>query len=227
MIAGAISCAQSPPMEPSLERPLPSEPTKRQTRVHRSRLFNLLRDGETLEDLEQQGAPPPVTTYHPLPSRAELPGDLADSIFVGSITAAQAYLSDNHSSIYTEVSVRVEQVMAQSSPHLAAGGEAVLLMPGGSLKLSNGHVLRHEVYGNGGPLQLNSRYVFFCVYSENTRAFTLTKAWRLVGGHARPVAPDDLARSAQGASSYDGMNEWSFLSIVRAVTPSYRAPGTP
>jgi hypothetical protein len=156
------------------------------------------------------------------PSIRELPGNLADVILIGQITRIQAFLSNNHGSIYTENTIQVEQVFDQTAQagQVKPGATITLLQDGGALQLPNGRVLK-VVFNNGGnQLQLHGRYVFFLVYFRGGDFYGCPNAWQLTGGKAVAVSSQDLARARVGNSTYNGMGEAEFIAAVEKIKAS-------
>jgi hypothetical protein len=158
-----------------------------------------------------------------VPSIDELLGDRAEVIIIGQITGIQAFLSNNHGTIYTENTIRVEQVIDQTvymSGPAKPGATITLLQNGGALQLPNGRVLK-VLYNAGNELQLHGRYAFFLVYLPGVDAYGCPKAWQLTGGKAVAVSSQDLTRVATRKSAYNGMGEGEFISHLEKVKASW------
>jgi hypothetical protein len=151
-----------------------------------------------------------------------LPATFADTIVVGKIKTAQAYLSNDHTAIYTESTIEVEQVPSQQSSHAVVGATILLEQVGGSLMLPNGRVLNHLSHGLGEPFQVGGRYAFFLTYVPTAQCYRLVKAWWLNAGVAQAVSTEDLGLAHNGASQYNGVPESTFIGILKTLQASYK-----
>jgi hypothetical protein len=152
-----------------------------------------------------------VVDKFPIP---ELPGALADTIVLGTISNVQPYLTANHKGVFTEISVDVEMVFDHLGP---LGHTLTIAAPGGFFRLPNGWIADQQVDGMGRPLSLKGRYVLFLKYEPKIAGFRIVKGWELIEGKAAAMAPDDLLRIRQGRSVFDGMPEANFISAVQQV----------
>jgi hypothetical protein len=206
----------STPQSPQLDAASPS------MRAVRGTYFDRLGAGDGRLEDQDPNAPTAAIMGTP-PPMGEFPGDRADVILVGSITGVQAFQSNNHAIIYTESTIRIEQVIDQTTQagQVKPGGTITLTDLGGALQLPNSRVIKTVVRGGGNELQPHGRYVFFLRYMKPLDAYGCTKAWQLTGGKAAAVASDDLARVAAGRSTYHGMDEASFIGALMRVKASY------
>lgn len=210
--------SQAPPMVPTHE--LPTTVLAGQAiRGARALYFNnfAIPDGRAIDKRDPR-SPEATITHTPAP-KAELPQDLADTIVVGTITAVQAYLSQNRGAIYTESTISVEEVIS-SQQNVSVGSSLVMLHDGGAIQLNTGSVFRQRVNGSGNELQRGAEYVFFLRYMKTLQGYGCTKAWALVNNSAVAVSADDLARAASHTSTYDGMAAGPFLAVVRSLKAS-------
>src|ERR1017187_8937614 len=134
-------------MKPTPLQPPPTDAAQQQLRQTRGGLFDNLfgvSGYSTAQPLEANDPrTPPSVTMHRLRQADELPAAFADTIIVGQIKGIQAYQSNNHTAIYTESTVAVEQLVSQQGNYAAAGGTVVFEQAGGSIELSSGRVLAH------------------------------------------------------------------------------------
>ncbi len=226
LLASALS-AQSPPMKPTPSQPAPTNVAEQQLRSARGALFDNLFGGNgtsaAAKPLEASDPrmPPPSTTHH-IMLVGELPAAFADTIVVGRISAVQAYQSNDHTAIYTETTIQVEQVPSQQGNHALVGGSIVIDQVGGSIELPSGRVLTHLSEGLGDPLQSGERYAFFLTYLPSGQCYRPVKAWWLNGGRAQAVSAEDLARVANGSSQYQGIPESTFINILKTLQAFYK-----
>ena len=227
VLVGVTLNAQSPSMKPTPSQPEATDAAQQQIRLARGALFDNLFGGAgtsaAAKPLEatDPSTPPRLTTYQIRPV-GELPAAFSDSIVVGRITAAQAYLSNDHTAIYTETTIQVEQVPSQQGNHAVAGATIVLEQAGGSLELPSGRVLNHLSHGLGEPFQVGQRYAFFLTYVRSVQCYRLVKAWWLKAGVAQAVSTEDLGLARNGTSQYNGLPESTFVGVLKTLRASYR-----
>jgi hypothetical protein len=180
--------------------------------------FSQLEEGITFETMDPR-TPPLVIAVTPGP-KAELPGNMVDLIVLGKITAIQPYFATKHAAIYTESLIEVERVFNSNGSHSPVDDGLVILQQGGATILPSGRIINQAVSGAGRELKLGERYVLFLVYLPQLKGYGCVKAWNLINGVARPVSQDDLAKSQQHRSTYDGMDEKQFLLTVQKILTS-------
>ena len=198
-------------------QPLAPPPATAEERALRDRIgarYNVGGMGPTLDSEERRvGMPGPVTSIMPTPV-PPLPFAESSLVILGRATRRQPYLSQDRRSIYTEVTVLVEEVFKTSSTLNTRKGDALILLePGGSARLPNGRVITHVVRGTGAPLQGGGRYVLFLLScAEDVPRFFIRTAWELRAD--RIIATQVHALS--GRDELLGKSPESFLATVRA-----------
>jgi hypothetical protein len=130
----------------------------------------------------------------PLPA---LPVGRSAVIALGEIVDAQAYLSDDKTGVYSEFSVRIEEVFKNDNlAPLFPGSLVVTERYGGRVRFRSGHVI---LYGNreqGFPRQ-GGRYVFFL--ERNDQEYLILTAYELLSGRVYPLD----GKSAPGGEGSD------------------------
>ena len=145
-----------------------------------------------------------------------LPASDSDTVIVGHVVSFQPYLSNDRTSIYHELAVRVEQVLKDNSSLAKENGSVVILGEGGALRLPNGKVAKQFVPPPvENDIRVGGRYVLFLLYKQEAEAFFVWKVWELRAGHAIPMARSDVREAETGSSPYAGMDEAAFLNAVR------------
>jgi hypothetical protein len=165
--------------------------------------------------------PPLITSQH-IRMVGELPAAFSDTILVGRLKAAQAYLSNDHTAIYTESTIGVEQIFSQQAAHAVVGEDIALDQVGGSIELPGGRVIKHLSVGLGEHLQVGERYAFFLAYVPSGQCYQLTKAWWLNAGKVQAVSAEDIGLAANGRSQYQGLPESTFLGFLTSLKASYK-----
>jgi hypothetical protein len=215
-------------MKPTPSQPVPTDSFEQRLRQSRGALFDDLFGGNgtsaAAKPLEANDprAPAPVTISNVRPV-GELPGAFSDTIIVGRLKAIQAYQSNDHTAIYTESTIEVEQIPSQQGNHAVVGGNIVVEQVGGSIELPGGRVINHKSEGLGQPFRQGERYALFLTYVPSADCYRLTKAWWLKAGKAQAISSEDLALASNGASQYNGLPESTFISILKTLKASYTA----
>jgi hypothetical protein len=155
-----------------------------------------------------QGYIPPLPTDSPV-------------IIVGKVLSAQSHLSADHSAIYTELKVQIENVLKDNGGFLRAKDSLDILERGGTVSF-NGKTLHHPISEGSGVLDLGQRYVLFLNEKPPAlSAFGVTKAWRLTqNNHPEPTRAyrtDDT----ENVGRYMSMTESEFTLYVQRAIESH------
>jgi hypothetical protein len=106
-------------------------------------------------------------------------------IAVGAVVDAQAYLSDDKTGVYSEFSIRIEEVFQNDGLEPSFPGSLVVAeREGGRVRFPSGRII---LYGNreeGMPRQ-GSRYVFFL--KREDQRYSLLTAYELRSGRVHPL----------------------------------------
>jgi len=200
----------------------PRDPEKRQRRQERNDRHNF------------SGGPhqPPVLNENmesvllnlPLshgPEEPAIPSTTSDAIVLGSITDQHAYISSDKTSVYSEVKVKVEEVLkAEPRYPLTTGSTFEAERPGGAVRFPSGKILRRGFLGRNLPQQ-GHRYLLFLIYNEEGQNFTILTGYKISAGHISPL--DGVPESKEGFTqfrSYEnfrGVEASAFLQTVRAA----------
>ena len=140
----------------------------------------------------------------------------AMSTLVARFTGYTTIWSHSHKSLYTEVTMDVEEVVRDPSGAVQLGQPVTVILAGGSLKLPSGQILRRDLdqfrhYG----IQPGHKYLMFVSYHSNGAFFVYDKSWELTNGVAEPNTADDAARAKRGESRFAGLPEDTFIAAVR------------
>jgi hypothetical protein len=165
------------------------------------------------------GGPPSHAPVEPA-----LPATQSAAVIVGEVTNAQAYLSEDKTAIYSEFTVRIDEVLKNNSAvALAPNGSITTVRNGGAVRFPSGKVIQR---GSGGkPFPLSQRkYVFFLSYESEGDDYPIITAYELSGGLVSPLDGIDidgrLLEPYAGYQEYRGAAEKTFLNKVRdAIEP--------
>jgi hypothetical protein len=148
-----------------------------------------------------------------------LPASKSDAVVVGEVTDANAYLSEDKTNVYSEFTVRIEEILKNStSVPLAAGTSVTTVRTGGAVRFPSGKVIQRGFGGKPFPL-IKARYVFFLAYESNEQDYPIVTAYELRGGAVSPLDGLDidgrLLEPYAEYQQYKGWNEADFLNKVR------------
>jgi hypothetical protein len=197
------------------ESPEPTNPDE--LRIRRIRGARYDGGGRPLAEIQQL---PPVILELPVihaPAEPALPADQSDAVVIGTITGAQAYLSNNRSNVYSEFTVQIEEVLkGNSASTLGVGSTITTARAGGRVRLPNGFIHRQGFLGKGMPLR-GRRYLLFLRHNDQGQDFSIITGYELRGGRVFPL--DGLLRSNyevyRNYNTYRGVEEIEFLSTLR------------
>ena len=144
------------------------------------------------------------------PNLPALPLAKSSNVVLGSITAAKAYLSNDRTGVYTEFSLRVEEVIKSDvQPSLVAGCTLEIIRQGGRVKFPNGRIHLYKITELEMP-RVGGRYLLFLTDGDADHGFEILTAYELRNGKVVPL--DKLHQS----KTYQNTDETVFLNEVRA-----------
>jgi len=148
-----------------------------------------------------------------------LPVAAGDAIVIGDITNAQAYLSPDKTGVYTEYTVRVEEVLKHSSAApIVTGGFVDAQREGGRVRFPSGRVQSYITHYQGVPIT-GRRYVLFLKRNAQADVFMLLTGYEQKDGQVHPLDGVDL--QSEGATeipqfaAYKGVDEAIFFKALR------------
>jgi hypothetical protein len=155
----------------------------------------------------------------PLP----LPVADSDAVVIGTVTGAQPYLTESQTGMYTEFSVRVEEVLKNDGvPTISAGSTAVADREAGAMRLRNGRIVRYESGGVGRLPRAGRRYVLFLKRVNGGQDLSIFTGYELRQGRVFPLDGETHTFSPQTnqitrTAPFEGAAEAAFLDLVRTA----------
>ena len=145
-----------------------------------------------------------------------LPISKSDLVVVGEVVDAQAYISEDKDWVYSEFTIRVEDVLKNASNvTLTPGSLLDADRDGGRVRFPSGHITLHYVSGQGMP-RVGGRYTLFLTLDGQEQSVHILTGYELCGGRVSPI--DNPAGGQHPiATSYKEADETSFLSDLRAA----------
>ncbi|MCM3872405.1 MAG: hypothetical protein ND895_17110 [Pyrinomonadaceae bacterium] len=182
--------------------PKPSEPAARAKRLAKDRRHNLRKQpiGERLTGM--------TTVYHWPADFPPLPVEESTTIIVGQVSEAKAHISEDRSGVYSEVVVKIQEVLKDTVGIPAA---IVAEREGGRVRFPSGTVFRYFVDGLGIP-KVNHRYLLFLKQLDDGD-FSILTGYQLLYGRVEPLDVTSVVPFAQ----YKDSDEMTFLSEVRKL----------
>jgi hypothetical protein len=158
------------------------------------------------EDLGQIGDPP---------SRlSALPVKESDTIVVGTVVGAHAYLSGDKHMVYSEFEINVGTVLMSSGAVSVRTGDTVEAERiGGAVRFPSGKTVRFRIYQEGFP-KIGEQYLFFLKYGADTEGFDLITGYNLKNGKVEPldgIGFGSDARSQLPFAKYQGVDETTLM----------------
>jgi hypothetical protein len=159
---------------------------------------------------------------HPLENISDLPADKSDLIVEGTVTDSAAFLSNDKGAVYSEITVRVSDVLKDTSDLIVKNGDSIVTERfGGRVKYPNGQIVRYGFVGQGSPAK-GKNYLFFLSRAEHGNYHILT-AYELQGGKVQAL---DGSRVNLGIGNwvFDKHNDEDYQAFRRATEQAVKNP---
>jgi hypothetical protein len=131
-------------------------------------------------------------------------------------------------SVYTEVTMNVEQVLKDPSGTVQRGKALPVALGGGTLRLPSGRILQWSLrLGDDDGIEPGHRYVAFLHYQKEGEYFEWMKSWDVSSGVAVPTDPCDIRKAKEGTSGFAGMSEDNFVAAVKGILSAAAAARVP
>lgn len=142
-----------------------------------------------------------------------LPVSKSDMVIIGEVVDAQTYITESKDWIYSEFTVRVEEVLKNASNVTLSPGSSIdVNRDGGRVRFPSGRTTLQYTSGQGMP-RPGRRYALFLSLDAQDQGAHILRGYELRGG--RVFQLDGPAGS--GPAEYQGVDERSFLSDLRAA----------
>jgi hypothetical protein len=138
----------------------------------------------------------------------------SNAVIVGQVTSAQAYLNSDKSNVYSEFTIRVDEVLKNDSyVPLTTGNSIITARNGGRIRYPSGRVTLYFIAGEGMP-RIGHRYVLFLSRDEQEQDYDILTGYELRAGC---VALLDELTDGHPLIAYKGTDELAFLNEIRAA----------
>lgn len=149
-----------------------------------------------------------------------IPVAASDAIVIGDITNAQGYLSPDKTGVYSEYTVRVDEVLKQSSAApIVTGGFVDAQREGGRVRFPSRRVQSYITHYQGVPVAGRS-YVLFLKRNEQADVFILLTGYEQRDGRVYPLDGVDLPPGATEISqfaAYKGVDKATFSKALKSA----------
>ena len=210
------------------DAPEPSDPEKRSKRRAKSKTYNDPHGRKINPSKAVTGA-----------SRSEwefglasaLPVAQSNAVIIGKVINAQAYLSEDKTSVYSEFTVQVEDVLKNDNNEpITAGDSIVTERQGGRVRLPSGSISNFYITGQNTP-QIGHRYVLFLGYNPydaSNRSLTSPRdmSRHILTGYELRAGQVFLLDGMGGKNfqNYEGNDEATFLNEIRRSATNSSQP---
>ncbi|HST53267.1 MAG TPA: hypothetical protein VLJ61_14750 [Pyrinomonadaceae bacterium] len=139
---------------------------------------------------------------------AGLPIAQSSVIIIGEALSANTHLSNNKNGVYTEFSVRINEILKSDNPALIPNSILSVDRPGGFVRYPDGHKLLYRIFGLN-MLRVNKHYLLFLDNTEQSPNYQVLTGYEMT---ANGISPIDVAPQFD---AYKGMDGISFAQTVR------------
>lgn len=145
-----------------------------------------------------------------------LPVTKSDVIVIGEVTDAQAFLTESKDWVYSEFTIRLDEVLKNTgSLPLSQGSSLIADREGGRVRFPSGRIILQHVFGQGMP-RVGRRYALFLTLDDQKQSTHILTGYELRGGRVFPI--DNPAGGQHPiATVYREADDSSFLNDLRAA----------
>jgi hypothetical protein len=143
-----------------------------------------------------------------------IPVNQSNVIITGEILNATAFVSDQTRNVYSEFTVRINEVLKNDGHSIIASGNSLEVgRSGGRVRFPSGKVTLVYTAGEGMP-RVGHQYIFFLTRSDQ-EDFDILTGYELRNGHVFLL--DNPNGGDHPMANYQGKDEGTFLNEVRAL----------
>jgi hypothetical protein len=197
--------------------PEPADPKKRTLRQLRSKRYNMRAsrgvDPKRFAITEYRESSFGSPSSH-APIEPALPAAQSDAIVIGEVTDAQAFLTEDKTSVMSEFSIHLTDALKENPlAPFSIGDSLNVIRAGGAVRFSSGKVIRYGHEGKPLP-RLNRQYLFFLKYNDDGGGdYLILTAYELREGHIFPL--DGLGLTGNLEPAYSEYQKYTNLDESR------------
>lgn len=204
--------------------PEPAEPEMRRLRRARNKRNNLSAGPEVKRAVLNDDMEPVLlhSGWSHQPDEPAITAGKSDAIVTGTVKEVNAYISIDRTTVYSEVTLNIEEVLKGSPRYpLASGLTLSAERQGGAVRFPSGKILRRGSLGRNIP-EAGRRYLLFLKYNEDGEDFSIVTGYQLLDNRVLPL--DGMGDLDKGGNdppfrAYErnrGAEVTTFLDKVRA-----------
>jgi hypothetical protein len=186
-----------------------------------TRLFTPYGDPGALADGGPESTVSTIIDYvmPPTTNPPGIPVSVVTAVVIGTVLSGNSFISKNHTAVYSDYQVRIDEILKQGPTALAVGDQVVASRAGGAIHFPSGHRTNFLIIGHGLP-EIDSQYVLFLwktVPNQPVWEIGFDSGYQLKNG--RVYALDEV-----NERYYDSMSVSVFLDLVKkAIVASQTA----
>jgi hypothetical protein len=185
------------------DAPEPADPAERTKRRNKGKRFDHL-GGVRMEPTRNSSA----LLNHWDSNLAPLPVAQSNAVVIAKTLSRGAFLSNDKGAVYTELSVKVDEVLKTDNDSVGKGSLIDINRLGGVVRYRTGEESLFMIVGQNMP-EVGKRYVFFLKALDDSEDFQLITGYELAPSGVNALdAPGQFQR-------YNGVDEPTFLNELR------------
>jgi hypothetical protein len=148
----------------------------------------------------------------------------SDVIVIGTVREAKAYLSEDRTDVYSEVSLSIEEILKAAPQYgLKIGGKVSGDRPGGAVRFPSGKILRREYWTRRIP-STGHRYLLF-LKDAGDAGFSIVTGYELTGKGVLPLDGEEGSGDSV-FKNYERLRNTSDASLLDAVRKAISESGS-
>jgi hypothetical protein len=194
------------------DSPEPTDIDKREKRRKKSKKYD-----KAIMEIDERADN--ISNFAKWGASSPLPIDKSVAVVIGQIMGRAAYLSSDKTNVYSEFTVRIDEVLMNNSQvPLTAGSSVAVERDGGRVRFPSGHITTSSIPGQGMPL-LGKRYVLFLTHDfpiqgKQGQDLYIQTGYELRAGKVFPL--DYQNSDHPFSTAYNNADEAEFMIDLRA-----------
>jgi hypothetical protein len=175
-----------------------------------------------------EGSDPGIWNLTPSHFRKDaMPFAASHAVAIGTVTAGQAYLSNDKRELYSEFKFSPTEVIKNpQAPHLLTVDVVDIQRRGGAVRLPSGKVLTRGAIWESMP-RIGSRYLLFLKYDPNTEDYSILMGYELAGNEVYRLDELNVDDGNHSQIAHllraEGVTEGEFLDRAKSTFVSQKA----
>jgi hypothetical protein len=160
-----------------------------------------------------------ATIFSPEKVRAALPVSRSKLIVIAEIVEGKAYLSNDKTAVYSEFTLKIEEVLKQGSDlYVAKNGNLAILRRAGGIRFPSGKVYYRTFEDYYALPEVGGRYLMFLYEDKATKSFVELAGYKFQSGEVLPLdgtTENKVNEHFREFYKYKGYREKDFIDIVK------------